>query len=249
MRIDRSEPRRMRGLGTVRRTSAEARLVLGALVLIVGCGAVRPERAGAQPTLAGIWRLGETRGELPRQAARALEGNTASGASVTIRIQQTEAAVTVRRLDDPAPLLRVMSLATATIEHQVPDGGVLRARAEWRGRAIVATGHVAVRRGVVTRNVRFEEVWHLDESGRTLTVTTTLNTPLGVKHRTQVFARVMEDAWRAEQPASVATRLAAVKQFHRDVNACSRQARQASAIAAARGVRDAISGALPIEAL
>jgi hypothetical protein len=141
-----------------------------------------------------VWRLHETSGELPEQADRALDGTGDSPSSVTIHIDQTAADVTVRRLGNPPALLRVMPFSAHAIEHQVPGGGRLRARAQWRDRALVATGQVAVKQGILTRHVPFEEVWQIDEGGRTLTMTTTLKTPLGVKRRTQVFMRVAEDA-------------------------------------------------------
>lgn len=202
MQIDSNEARCPRERGILGTASSGCRLVLALLLLTVASGAVGAAQGGTQPTLAGIWRLHETVGELPEQAARALEGKMDAGVSVTIRIDQTDAAVTVRRLGDSEALLRVMSLAADAIEHQVPGGGVLRGRAEWRDRAVVATGHVAVKQGMLKRNVPFEEVWQLDEAGRTITVTTTLKTPLGVKRRTQVFRRVTEEPPGAGEPAS-----------------------------------------------
>jgi hypothetical protein len=89
-------------------------------------------------------------------------------------------------------LLRVMPFSANAIEHQVPGGGRLRVRAEWRDRAVVAAGQAAVKQEFLKRNVPFEEVWQIDEAGRTLTVTTTLKTPVGVKRRTQVFVRATE---------------------------------------------------------
>lgn len=169
------------------------------LAMTAASAFVSAAQDGTRPTLAGMWRLQETTGDLPEQAARALEGKTAAGASVTIRIDQSDVAVTVRRLEDPAALLRVMSLAAEPSQHQVPGGGLLKGRAQWRHRAVVAEGQVAVKQGFIKRNVPFEEVWQLDEAERTLRVTTTLKTPLGVKRRTQVFTRVAEDASRSGQ--------------------------------------------------
>lgn len=145
---------------------------------------------GAPPTLSGVWRLHETSGELPAQAGRALDGKADGGASVTIQVDQTPADVTVRRLGSAPAVLRVMPLPAGAIDHQVPGGGLLKGRAEWRDRALVANGHVAVKQGFLKRSVPFEESWQLDEGGRTLTVTTTLTTPVGVKRRAQVFSRV-----------------------------------------------------------
>lgn len=70
----------------------------------------------------------------------------------------------------------------------------MRGRAGWRDGALVVSGHVAVKQGFLTRRVPFEEGWQLDDDGRMLTVTTILETPLGMKRRTQVFIRVTEDA-------------------------------------------------------
>jgi hypothetical protein len=168
-------------------------LLLLLLTLTGASVAAGAAQQGTLPTLSGAWRLHETSGELPEQAVRALDGRGDSPASDTIQIDQTEADVTVRRLGTPPVLLRVMPFSANAVEHQVPGGGSLRARAEWRDRALVATGQVAVKQGLLKRHVPFEEVWQTDEGGRTLTVTTTLKTPLGVKRRTQVFIRVMED--------------------------------------------------------
>lgn len=113
-----------------------------------------------------------------------------------------------RRLPRPNPrrsLLRVMSFSAGRSEHQVPGGGLLKGRAEWPDRAVVADGQVAVKQGLLKRNVPFEEVWQLDEAARTLTVITTLKTPLGVKRRTQVFTRVTEDAPRDGEARSPTT--------------------------------------------
>lgn len=176
-----------------RRVSTAWRLLLVMTTASVVVSAAQDEKV---PTIAGMWRLHETAGELPEQAARALDGKTDAGLIVTIRIDQTNGAVTVRRLRDPAALLRVMSLAAEASEHQVPGGGALKVRAEWRDRALVVKGHLEVKQGFLKRNVPFEEVWQLEEAGRTLRVTTVLKTPLGVKRRTQVFARVIEDTPR-----------------------------------------------------
>jgi hypothetical protein len=146
-----------------------------------------------------MWRLHETSGELPEQAERALDGSGDSPAGVTIQIDQTEADVTVRRLGTSPVLLRVMAFSTDAIAHQVPGGGSVRARTEWRDRALVATGQVTVKQGFLKRHVPFEEVWQIDDGGRILTVTTTLKTPLGVKRRTQAFTRVAKGAWRPER--------------------------------------------------
>jgi hypothetical protein len=168
--------------------------LLGLLLTLAGAtiaaGAGRQEPPG---TLSGVWRLHETRSELPEQAVRALDGKAEGRASVSIQVHQTTADVSVHRLDTPPVLLRILPFSANAIEHQVPSGGLMSGRADWNDRTLVANGHVAVKQGFLKRNVPFEEVWQLDEGGRMLTVTIVLKTPLGVKRRTQVFMRV-EDA-------------------------------------------------------
>lgn len=88
---------------------------------------------------------------------------TLTGASVAIGAAQQGALPTlsgVWRLHEtfgelPEQAVRALdgtgdSPANA-IEHQVPGGGRLRARAERRDRALVATGQVAVKQGFLTR--------------------------------------------------------------------------------------------------
>ena len=158
----------------------------------IAAGAAQQE---APRTLSGVWRLHETRGELPEQAVRALDGKADGGATVTIQVEQAAADVTVRRLGAPPVLLRVMPLSANAVDHQVPGRGLMSGRAEWKADgALVANGHVTVKQGFLKRRVPFEEEWQLDEGGRMLTVTITLKTPLGEKRRTQVFMRVTEDA-------------------------------------------------------
>lgn len=157
----------------------------------IAAGAAQQE---APRTLSGLWRLHDTRGELPEQAMRALDGKTDGGALVTIQVDQTAADVTVHRLGTPPVRLRILPLSADAIEHQVPSGGLMSGRAAWKDGALVANGHVTVKQGLLTRRVPFEEGWQLDESGGMLTVTIILKTPLGVKRRTQVFMRVTEDA-------------------------------------------------------
>lgn len=169
------------------------------VVLAAGVtGGAAPQ--AALPTLSGVWQLHETRGELPAQAGRALDGTAEGGAGVTIQVDQTTAGVTVRRLGHAPAVLRVMPLGAGATDHQVPGGGLLKGRAEWRDRALVANGHVAVKQGLLKRNVPFEETWRLDDGERTLTVTTILTTPMGVKRRTQVFIRSAEAPPQAGQP-------------------------------------------------
>lgn len=162
------------------------------LLLLLAGASIAAARQGAPP-LSGLWRLHETRGDLPEQARRALDGNTDGDASVTIQVEQTAADVTVRR-GNPAVLLRVMPFSGKSLDHQVPGGGLLRGHAEWRDGTLVANGRVAVKRGLLKRDVAFEEGWQVDEAGQTLTVTAILKTPVGVKRRTQVFIRVAESA-------------------------------------------------------
>ncbi len=168
-------------------------LMLALLVLAVASGVAAAGQGGTQSGLAGVWRLQETTGELPDQAARALDGENDGGDGMTIRIDQTDDAVTVRRLGRSPMILRALSLAVEPGGRRAPGGGALNGHAEWRDRALVASGHITAKRGFIKRNVPFEEVWRADESGRRLSVTTTLKTPLGVKRRTQVFERASED--------------------------------------------------------
>jgi hypothetical protein len=170
-------------------------VLLGLVLTLTGAGiAAGAAQQEAPRTLSGVWRLRETRGELPEQAVRALDGKTDGGATVTIQVEQTAADVTVRRLGTPPVLLRIMSWSAEAIDHQVPSGGLMSGRAEWKDGALVANGHVTVKQGFLRRRVPFEEAWQLDAGGRMLTVTITLKTPLGVKRRTQLFMRVTEDA-------------------------------------------------------
>ena len=103
-------------------------------------GGAAPQEA--LPTLSGAWQLHETRGELLAQAGRALDGTVEGGAGVTIQVDQTTASVTVRRLGHAPAVLRVMSIGAGATDHQVPGGGLLKGRAEWRDRALVGNGHV-----------------------------------------------------------------------------------------------------------
>ncbi len=130
---------------------------------------------------------------------RALDGKAEGSASVTIQVDQTSADVSVRRLGTPPVLLRILPFSADAIEHQVPGGGLVSGRAEWKDGALVANGHVTVKQGFLKRRVPFEEGWQLDEGGRMLTVTIILKTPLGVKRRTQVFMRVTEAAPATEE--------------------------------------------------
>lgn len=169
--------------------------LLGLLLTLAGANiAADAAQQEAPRTLSGVWRLHETAGDMPEQAVRALDGKADGGASVTVQVDYTAADLTVRRLGTPPVLLRAMPFSADTVEHQVPGGGLMRGRAEWRDGVLVVNGHVAVKQGFLTRSVPFEEGWQLDEGGRMLTVTTILTTPLGVKRRTQVFMRVTEDA-------------------------------------------------------
>jgi hypothetical protein len=167
------------------------KLTLALLVLTVGSG-VAAAWGATQSELAGAWRLQKTTGDLPDQAARAFDGENDGGDGMTIRIDWTDDAVTVRRLGRSPMILRALSLS-AEPGPRPPGGGALNAHAEWRDGALVASGHITAKRGFIKRNVPFEEVWRAHESGRRLSVTTTLKTPLGVKRRTQLFERASED--------------------------------------------------------
>lgn len=179
----------MRGHGAAGTMSLGGWVVFVMLVLTVGGGAATAGRNGAQPALAGVWRLDQTTGELPDQAARALDGETDARRGMTIRIEQTDASIEVRRLGGPEVLLRAMSFVSEAPSDGRKHGNVLRGHAEWRDGALLANGHITGTRGFIKRQVPVEELWSLEESGRALRVTTTLKTPLGVKRRTQVFVR------------------------------------------------------------
>jgi hypothetical protein len=165
------------------------------VLLVLGAGPVGVQAAaqtGISPTLSGTWRLHESAGDLPGRAARALDGSADTDRDVTIQVDQADGRITVHRLEEPPALLRVMTIAAATIQHQVPRGGPLDGRAERRNGVLVSHGDVAVRQGLLRRQVPFEETWEVGDGGRMLTVTTMLKTPFGVKRRTQVFTRVVE---------------------------------------------------------
>ncbi len=166
------------------------KLMLALLVLIVG-SAVAAAGGAPQSGLAGTWRLQETTGDLPDQAARAFDGENGGGDGMTIRIDRTDDAVTVRRLGRSPVILRTLSFGMEPAPRT--SGGALNAHAEWRDGVLVASGHITAKRGFIKRNVPFEEVWRADGSRRRLSVTTTLKTPLGVKRRTQLFERASED--------------------------------------------------------
>lgn len=186
--------------GRRRAPVAPAWVVSVALLAASTTGGTAQERR-AEP-LIGSWRLQETSGELPAQAARVLDGETGTGAETAIRIDQAGAFVTVRRVAPAATVLRTLALAPATGDPQAAGGGALRMQAAWRDQTLVAEGHMTVKQGFLKRTVPVEEAWHVDPAGRTLTVTTTLKTPLGVKQRTQVFARTAEGEPEGEAPAA-----------------------------------------------
>jgi hypothetical protein len=218
-----SQEYQARGTASSGGRQAPLLLLLGLVLALAGAniagGAAQQE---APRTLAGVWRLHETRGELPEQAVRALDGRAGGGATVTIQVEQAAADVTVRRLGAPPVLLRVMPLSARAGDHQVPGGGLMSGRAEWKeDGALLANGHVTVKQGFLRRRVPFEEEWQLDEGGRMLTVTSTLKTPLGVKRRIQVFMRVTEDASGAGTESSAGDTPTRPKKFVAEVNADS----------------------------
>lgn len=141
--------------------------------------------------LSGSWTLKESTGSLPEQAVRIIDGPT-STAPDTIRIEQTTAYVRVRRVSQDAALLRVMFLGTGEPDAPTAEGALLTGRAEWRDRTLFSHGTLAVKQGFVKRRVTFEEQWRLGAEGNTVTVVISMKTPLGLKTRTQVYVRVIE---------------------------------------------------------
>lgn len=141
--------------------------------------------------LSGSWTLKESTGSLPEQAVRIIDGPT-STAPDTIKIEQTTAYVRVRRVSQDAALLRVMFLGTGEPDAPTAEGALLTGRAEWRDRTLFSHGTLAVKQGFVKRRVTFEEQWRLGAEGNTVTVVISMKTPLGLKTRTQVYVRVIE---------------------------------------------------------
>ncbi len=189
MRASRASARRKSGSGDLGggRAPHASRWVVALAVAGLGIATASAQPA-APSNLAGAWTLQESTGNLPDQAVRAVDGVTESGGPVAIRIEQTDASVTVRRLGSDATVLRVMVVA-APADAEAPRAGLPRLRAEWREGTLIARGDVTVKRGFLKRRVPFEERWQLDEAGSRLTVTMTLMTPLGARQRTQIFVR------------------------------------------------------------
>jgi hypothetical protein len=162
--------------------------VLAVLVTLAASGATTAAaQAVAPPSLSGSWTLQESTGDLPDQAVRAFDGSAVSTA--TIDIEEAGGSVTVRRITPHAVVLRVMLLQAGERDAAAIQGAVLTARAQWQARTLAARGDVTIKQGFLKRRVPYEEEWQVGDGERTLTVTLSVKTPLGVKRRTQVFVR------------------------------------------------------------
>lgn len=157
------------------------------LVLAGGGGTIAAAQSGAPPSLSGSWTLQESAGDLPDQAVRAFDGSAVSTA--TIEISEAGGSISVRRITPHAVLLRVLLLPAGEREGAAFHGAVLTARAQWQDRTLAARGDVTIKQGFLKRRVPYDEEWRVGEGERTLTVTLSVKTPLGVKRRTQVFVR------------------------------------------------------------
>jgi hypothetical protein len=101
-------------------------------------------------------------------------------------------SVRAEAMDEDAALLRVMFLGTGEPDAPTAEAALLTGRAEWRDRTLFSHGTLAVKQGFVKRRVTFEEQWRLGAEGNTVTVVISMKTPLGLKTRTQVYVRVIE---------------------------------------------------------
>jgi len=168
-------------------------LVALVLAVLMGAGpAADSARVAVAPDdLSGSWTLKESTGSLPQQAVRVIDGPKSTAPDM-IEIEHTAAYVKVRRVSQDAVLLRVMSLGAGEPDARLAEGALLTGRAEWRDRTLFSHGTLAVRQGFVKRRVAFEEQWRLGAEGNTVTVVINMQTPLGLKTRTQVYVRVIE---------------------------------------------------------
>ncbi len=198
--------------------------VLAALVTLAGGGMTGTSaQSPGTPTLSGSWTLQESTGDLPDQAVRAFDGSAVSTA--TIEIKEAGGSVTVRRITPHAVVLRVMLLQAGDRDAAAIRAAVLTARAQWQDRTLAARGDVTIKQGFLRRRVPYDEEWRVGEGERTLTVTLSVKTPLGVKRRTQVFVREESHGLNGGRAASDAT-VGGSKKFSIDVNLSSHSARR-----------------------
>ncbi len=198
--------------------------MLAVLVTLAGGGrTIAAAQPVSPPSLSGSWTLQESTGDLPDQAVRAFDGSAVSTA--TIEIEQAGGSVTVRRITPHAVVLRVMLLQAGDRDAAALRGAVLTARARWQDRALTARGDVIIKQGLLKRRVPYEEEWRVGERERTLTVTLSVQTPLGVKRRTQFFVRDGSHGLNGGLDASDAT-LGRSKKFGLEVNISSHSTRR-----------------------
>jgi hypothetical protein len=136
----------------------------------------------------GRWTLMSVTGDVSDRMARAVEGRPTPAPGTTIAIDASSGALTARRAETGTPF-RILAVTETDARQEIPDGGILTAHVSLDGREIAVVGRLAVRQGLLTRTVPFDERWRVDAAGRRLDVVLTLRTPMGVKQRTLTFER------------------------------------------------------------
>ncbi len=142
--------------------------------------------AQATPDLSGTWVVERADGNLPRRAIRALE----SGAPqpITVAIAQTSTTFTITRTVEGRRVHAAFPLDGRRATQPTPQG-TMTSRAAFRGRDLVIRGERPFSGPFGDRQVPFVQVHTLSSDGSRMTVTLTLDTPLGKKTRRVVFRR------------------------------------------------------------
>lgn len=142
--------------------------------------------AQVRPDLSGTWVLDRAGGNMPRRAVKALE----SGARrpITVAIVQTSTTFTITRTVDGRRVRAAFPLNGRRASQPTPEG-TMTSRAAFRGRELVIRGERPFSGTFGTRQVPFVQVHELSRDGSRMTVTLTLDTPLGEKTRRVVLRR------------------------------------------------------------
>jgi arylamine N-acetyltransferase len=147
--------------------------------------ATAPASAQARPDFSGIWKVNVSKSDAPP----ARPGGQAPDMS--------QISVTITQAADSVVLVQAMGEQSRTVVHYL-DGrestnttgrGTTKAKSHWEGSALITEGTMTATTPMGEMQMTTKEVRELSADGKTMTVTTTTDSPRGTMTRKTVFDR------------------------------------------------------------